>query len=308
MKDKLIRKRDGFEGQKLIVIPKKIISDFLTKDPVTRQIYITDIGYYPKALFHYAERLNGISQHIIIYCLEGYGWIEINKKRITLSPSQFVAIPAHTPHRYGADEKNPWTIYWIHFKGETAGFIANLIMKNSDNYKPQLTFSEDRIKLFDEIYLDLENGYSDDTLRYVNMIFYHFLSSLIYEEKFNRTETQSPSDVTSKTIEIMQNKINKIISLNELASFVNLSVTHFSTTFRKHTGYSPIEYFNHLKIQKACQYLSFTQMPVKEIAYTIGITDQYYFSRMFNRLMGMSPSEYRKRNLGTNTGTSEQSV
>jgi AraC-like DNA-binding protein len=303
MKDKSVRKREGFEGQKLIVLPKKIISDFLTKDPVTRQIYITDIGYYPKALFHYAERPNGISQHIIIYCLEGYGWIEINKKRITLSPAQFIAIPANTPHRYSADEKRPWTIYWIHFKGETAGFIGNLIMKNSEDYKPQLAFSEDRIKLFDEIYLSLEKGYSDDTLRYVNMIFYHFLSSLIYEEKFNKTETSDANDITARVIDLMRNKINKVITLNELAAFVHLSVTHFSAIFRKHTGYSPIEYFNHLKIQKACQYLSFTQMPVKEIAHTIGIDDQYYFSRMFNRLMGVSPSEYRKRNINSNNNT-----
>src|ERR1700744_1921327 len=130
IKEKYLRKRQGFDGQKLIVIPKKIVTDFLTKDPITRQIYITDIGYYPKAQFHYAERPNGISQHIIIYCLEGYGWIEINKKRIPLSPSQFVTIPANTPHRYGADEKHPWTIYWIHFKGETSAYIAELIMKN----------------------------------------------------------------------------------------------------------------------------------------------------------------------------------
>jgi AraC family transcriptional regulator of arabinose operon len=142
LKDKLVRKRQGFDGQKLIVIPKKIIADFLTKDPITRQIYITDIGYYPKALFHYAERFNGISQHIMIYCLEGCGWVEINKKRIILSSSQFIVIPANTSHRYGADEKNPWTIYWIHFKGETAAFISDLIVMNSNNYKPQLAFNE----------------------------------------------------------------------------------------------------------------------------------------------------------------------
>src|ERR1700744_4433351 len=46
-KTKTFRKRQGFEGQRLIVLPKKVMSDFLTRDPVTRQIYITDIGYYP---------------------------------------------------------------------------------------------------------------------------------------------------------------------------------------------------------------------------------------------------------------------
>jgi len=144
IKDKLLRKRAGFEGQRLIVIPKKIVSEFLVKDPVTRQVYITDIGYYPKAMFHYAERLHGISQHIIIYCIEGHGWIEIDKKRIGISPSQFIAIPANIPHKYGADEKNPWSIYWAHFKGENAAFISELIIRNSSNYKPELARILDR--------------------------------------------------------------------------------------------------------------------------------------------------------------------
>jgi AraC-like DNA-binding protein len=295
-KEKSPRKRDGFEGQRLIVIPKKIVSEFLVKDPVTRQIYITDIGFYPKAMFHYAERLHGISQHIIIYCIEGYGWIEINKKRIRISPSQFIAIPAHTPHRYGSDEQNPWSIYWAHFKGESSAFIADLIVKNSDNYRPQLTFSEDRIGLFDDIYYNLENGYGDDTLRYVNMIFYHFLSSMIYEDKFNRIKKTVNTDMVDTVIKLMQDKIQQTISLKQMADFSGLSVTHFSSLFKRKTGYSPIEYFNHLKIQKACQYLVFTTMTVKELAYCLGIDDQYYFSRMFSRLMGISPSAYRKRN------------
>src|ERR1700761_6044067 len=246
-KEKLLRKREGFEGQRLIVIPKKIVSEFLVKDPVTRHIYITDIGFYPRAMFHYAERLHGISQHIIIYCTEGYGWIEINKKRITISPSQFIAIPANTPHRYGADEKNPWSIYWAHFKGENSAFIVDLIVKNSDNYKPQLTFSEDRIGFFDDIYYNLQNGYGDDTLRYVNMIFYHFLSSMIYEDKFNRDKKQTKPDMVDNAIKLMQEKIQQNPTLKDMAATANLSVTHFSALFRKKTGHSPIEYFNHLK-------------------------------------------------------------
>ncbi|WP_183557417.1 AraC family transcriptional regulator [Mucilaginibacter sp. SP1R1] len=290
-----LRKRDGFDGQKLIVLPKKIIANFLSNDPVTRQIYITDIGYYPKASYHYAERPAGINQHIIIYCTEGYGWLEINKKKVEVSPSQFIAIPANTPHRYAANMDKPWTIYWIHFKGETAAFIIDLILKNSENYKPYLSYNEDRIKLFEDIYINLEKGYSDDTLRYVNMIFSHFLSSLIYEDKFNHLEDNAEDNIVEKAIKYMQDNINKTVRLDELSTFANLSTSHFSAIFKTKTGYSPIEYFNQLKVQKACQYISFTTMSIKNIAVSLGVDDQYYFSRMFTKLMGASPNEYRKK-------------
>src|SRR5260221_11457935 len=96
------RKRQGFEGQRLIVLPKKITADFLTRDPVTKQIYITDIGYYPKAKFHYVDRPGGISQHIIIYNVEGSGWIETSKTKEEVGPCQFTVILAGSPHKYAA--------------------------------------------------------------------------------------------------------------------------------------------------------------------------------------------------------------
>jgi len=294
-KNMILRRREGFEGQKLIVLPKKIITNFLSIDPLTRQIHITDIGYYPKAQFHYAERPAGINQHIIIYCTEGYGWVEINKKKISVSPSQFVAIPANTPHKYGADENRPWTIYWVHFKGEAAGFFIDLILQNSQNYKPYLSYNNDRIKLFEDIYINLEKGYGTDILRYVNMTFAHFLSSLIYDDMFNNKERKTEPDIIERTVSFMQENITKMLKLEDLAVFANLSASHFSYTFKSKTGHAPIEYFNQLKIQQACQYIAFTNMSVKNIAITLGIEDQYYFSRMFTKLMGSSPSEYKKK-------------
>lgn len=295
MKTKNERIKHGFKGQQMIVLPRKIVSDFLTKDPLTKGIYITDIGYYPKAIHHYVEREKGINQHILIYCVEGYGWVEINGKQILIEPSQYITIPANEPHIYGADEEDAWTIYWVHFNGMLAKHIVELIIKHSKDYKPYLAYNENRIKLFEDIYEQLDRGYSDDTLRYVNMIFYHFLSSLLYEEKFNGTQTNKLNAV-STAIELMKQRLGEVLSLCDLAYTSNLSVSHFSTVFKNETGYSPIDYFNHLKIQKACQYLLFTDMSIKEISFSLGIEDQYYFSRMFSKLMNVSPKEYRNRN------------
>jgi AraC-like DNA-binding protein len=295
MKTKNERIKHGFKGQQMIVLPRKIVSDFLTKDPLTKGIYITDIGYYPKAIHHYVEREKGINQHILIYCVEGYGWVEINGKQILIEPSQYITIPANEPHIYAADEEDAWTIYWVHFNGTLAKYIVELIIKHSKDYKPYLAYNENRIKLFEDIYEQLDRGYSDDTLRYVNMIFYHFLSSLLYEEKFNGTQTNKLNAV-STAIELMKQRLVEVLALCDLADTSNLSVSHFSTVFKNETGYSPIDYFNHLKIQKACQYLLFTNMSIKEISFSLGIEDQYYFSRMFSKLMNVSPKEYRNRN------------
>lgn len=299
MKEKVARKREGFEGQRLIVLPKKISTDFLTKDPITRQIYITDIGYYPKARGHYIKRSAGVGQHIIIYCVEGSGWLEIDRKRVEIQPSQFITIPINTPHTYSANEDDPWTIYWIHFKGELAAYIVELILQHAKNYKPYLPYNETRIKLFEDIYSNLERGYTADNLRYVNMIFYHFLSSLLYEDKFNYIQHSTEPDVIASTLDLMQQKIHTRITLNEFAAFAKLSVSYFSTIFREKTGYAPVEYFNHLKVQKACQYLLLPDITIKETAERLGMEDPYYFSRMFSKLMGISPKEYRKRNKTT---------
>ena len=298
MSQKSSRKREGFEGQKLIVVPKKTDSGFLMNDFITKQIYITDIGYYHKAYHHYIDRPAGVNQHIIIYCVEGRGWVTINKKRMDISPSHFVVIPAQTPHKYGALEEDPWTIYWVHFKGDIATNVVDLITNNSQNYLPYLSYNENRIRLFEEICFNLEKGYTVDNLRYVNMIFYHFLSSLLYEEKYNQADKSNAKDPIGLTIEMMQKKINSNLTLNNLASFANLSVSHFSSLFKSNTGFSPVEYFNHLKIQQSCQELVFTQKLIKEIADKLGFDDQYYFSRIFTRYMGISPSEYRKKNQG----------
>jgi len=294
-----VKKRRGFAGQKIIVLPGKIITDFLMKDAITRQVYITDIGYYPKAQHHYINRPKGAPGHIIIYCLEGSGWIMINNKRVNVLPSQYVIIPANTPHSYAANKDDAWTIYWVHFNGQLSGNIAQLISKQLSRNKPFINYSDSRIKLFEDIYNHLEKGYSPDTLRYVNMIFYHFLSSLLYDDKFNSTGSDGRAGVVAQAIELMQKKLDNMLTLPQLAALVHLSPSHFSAVFKAQTGYAPIEYFHHLKIQRACQYLTFTNMHVKEIGANLGINDQYYFSRMFSKLMKMSPREYRNKNHDT---------
>jgi AraC-like DNA-binding protein len=289
-----IRKREGFEGQRAIVLPKKIL-EVCQLTPPTNALYITDIGYYPRARYHYRERPAGISQNIFIYCIDGKGWVQLPSGVIKINPNEFLIIPADMPHKYGADEESPWSIYWTHFKGIQTPYFAALLTKQFKSFVNYVVFLDERIKLLESIYSSLQGGYSHDNLAFSSISFTYFLSSLSFPEKFGSIHHKLQKDVVDISIEFMQNHLHVLLTLEELASSVNLSSSHYSNIFRKKTGYSPIVYFNHLKIQHACQYLQFTNLRISEISVKIGIDDQYYFSRMFTKIMGLPPAEYRKR-------------
>lgn len=288
-------RREGFKGQKAIVLPKKI-SQTCAESPLIKHLFITDIGFYPKAKFHYCKRSVGISQHILIYCVDGKGWIEAAGQEAEIQAGEFFIIPSNASHQYGSDEENPWSIYWMHYKGTTANEFTSILSKQKTRLVGSVNFSEERIRLFDSMYSTLENGYSADNLGYINSCLWYFLSSFCFDDIFiTPNSKKNEKDAIDLSIEFMQQSLDQTLTLRELANEAHISPSHYAALFKKKTGYPPLEYFNHIKVQKACQYLHFTTLQIKEIAYKVGINDPYYFSRFFSNIMGMSPLEYRNK-------------
>ncbi|HMF71923.1 MAG TPA: AraC family transcriptional regulator [Flavitalea sp.] len=292
-----MHKKEGFEGQKAVVIPRKIIKEQCTGHHFVKNLYITDIGFYPKARGHYRERPHGCDQHILIFVQSGKGYAWIGKEMFELSTGDFIFLPAKTQHRYESDEKNPWSIYWLHFSGATATVILEMMLLYHKSYKATVESGNRRENMFDELYMNLERGYSLENLCYVSMSLYHFLSSFIFHGHFNTVEVSNRKDAVNIAINFMRENLQKLLTLDEISGQVSLSSSHFSYLFRQRTGFAPMEYFNHLKMQKACQYLLFTDMRIKEISNQVGFDDPYYFSRLFSKLMGLSPLQYRTKRL-----------
>jgi len=293
----LVRKREGFKGQRAIVLPQ-FVQDELSSGPLTKLLFLTDIGYYPVAQYHYIERSFGSDQNILIYCIEGKGWIEINNVKRNVHKDQFFIIPSKTAHRYGSDNSDPWTIYWVHFTGESA---INFIKKDFSlvNIYPEENKRNDRrIRLFEEIYQNLSMGFSVENLEYSSICLWYLLGAFSFIPQFERIRTIQEHDIIEKSILFMQEHFDKRINLSDLALHCGFSVSQFSLIFKKKTSRSPIEYYNNLKIQNACQMLDFTNMHIKEISSMLDFEDQFYFSRVFRKIMGVSPLDYRKRKKG----------
>ena len=93
----------------------------------------------------------------------------------------------------------------------------------------------------------------------------------------------------------MKGHLSQPLKVATLAALVNLSRSHYTTLFRRVTGYAPLSYLNHLRMQQAVQLLNSTDLAIKQISDQLGFSDQFYFSRAFSKMHNHSPSEHRRR-------------
>lgn len=295
----MIRFKNGFNGERAIVLPQ-IIVNIMKDDPMLSALHITDIGYYPHAEHHFRERILSIDQYVFIYCVDGAGHYRIGGHEYDVHANQYFILPAGIPHAYWADKATPWTIYWIHFKGTMASYYARNAVQPMDIQPEAHSRIGQRIDLFEEIFNTLKAGFSNDNLHYVSSAFHYYLGSLRYIKQYRNAGGSQVNDdnVAEISIHFMKENMEKHLTLQAIARAVGYSPSHFSTLFKKRTGHAPLSYFNLLKVQRACFLLDSTDMKINQICYKIGIEDTYYFSRMFSKLMGMSPTTYRLSNKG----------
>jgi len=303
--------KDGFLGEKQINVPREIVVNRLSKKKFIDSLFITHIGYFPKAKFHYRERQYGCPDNILIYCVEGRGHYQTATKSYTLNANQFIILPPGKFHIYQADLHHPWSIYWVHFSGHKVKQL-NEWMHTEDYEQPTgIEYNKKIIDQWFEIYNALASGYSDNNLAFANLCLYRFLTFFLCQP--NLIQANLKTDPIEESISYMRANIEKTLSVDDFAERLKLSGSHYSSLFRKKIGASPIDYFIKLKIQYACQLLSQTDLRISEIADKIGYDDSFYFSRLFKKINGKSPKAYRtavneKKNRGNQLVNSENKI
>ncbi len=295
----IFTKQEGFAGQSSVTLPQRTRRQ-LRGHPLFSGLYLTDIGYYPHASFHYRERKNGADEHILIYVISGAGVVCIGGDEVSLQADQFVVIPSGMSHWYRADEESPWSIYWLHFVGKgDKGWIFNHMHSQVIDLPPSSTpKGEARLRLFDEMIQTLSMGFSEDTLAYVHLCLPRLLATFRYYEQFHRIINPQEGDLIQRAINHMRQHLDRPLTLEDLAVELDISTSHFARLFKDRTRHSPIEYFIHQKIQYACQLLNGSSMRVHEVGRAVGYEDAYYFSRIFKKVMGVSPMQYKRQHHG----------
>lgn len=289
--------KHGFHAQRSIILPYWVVEN-MGNNPMMNDLYIHSLGYFPCAKYHYIDRSSGCPENVLIYCTRGSGWFKIDDQIYEVSENQFVILPANIPHRYGASERDPWSIYWIHFKGYKSALFAEMYGKTISISPADNSRIDERFKLFEEIYNVLLESHEEKMLQYSNFCLAYFLGSISYIEAYRNSNTRNKygTSLINLATHYMNENIEKKLKLNDIADHFGYSASYFYRLFYKNMGIPPIEYFNQLKIQRSCHHLLNSAMHVNQIAVKVGFDDPYYFSRMFKKHTGMSPTQYREQN------------
>lgn len=281
-------KGEGFKGERMIVLPTEAFQDYV-EHPQVRRMYLTDVGFFPEAKNHYRERKDGIEEYILIYCTEGNGVIRVEGREYRLGPNEAFCIPRFRGHRYWACEDNPWSILWVHFKGDDTRYFPL-------DEKKVITFSSvhagNRMMfLFELLFRVLDGNYTLGNFIYISQVLSLILAEIYQREKQHSTQEQNRH--VTKVVRYMYKHIYENLTLEEIAEEFELSKSYLNAIFQKYTRHSPVDFFINLKMKEACKILRSSDLYIYQVAQKLGYADQYYFSRIFKKVVGISPKEYK---------------
>ncbi len=263
--------------------------------PFKNLLYITQVSHSPSKVAEYTD------SYVLIYCLTGKGVCETAHGNFQLHSNQFILLPPNRGYSYRADKEHPWEVYCLHFNGNMIKELDTTFGLNKFTSPTNLIFDGQIIDSWTEIFSSLSNGLTDENIAYANLCLYRFISFFLFPSQQQKTVQEvEKEDQLDQSISFMKANVHKRLCVDEIAEAFRYSPSHYSVLFKQKTGLSPIEYFIRIKIQRASELLTNSNLIVKEIAGEVGYDDPFYFTRIFKKVTGKTPREYK--GLSTLTG------
>jgi len=223
------------------------------------------------------------------YAMEGIGSLSIDGESFDVREGEAYLLPPQTPVVGVLHGDQPLKNFTIHFRfDESQGEFSRLknhpfrqlLAPNRSQIEARMQEARARVRNRDELaqseaealcFLILADLYRIHTSKE------HALGDSRLEALLNLVDAQPGA-------------FNKV---EDLCSASRLSRSHLRRLFHERTQQSPIAYLTRRKLERACQLLSSSRIPIGEIAISLGYEDPFYFSRLFKRKIGCSPSEWR---------------
>lgn len=242
----------------------------------------------------------GVRDHYLIhYVTEGTGYYQINGTTYQIHAGDVFLVYPDREVCYWADEENPWSYAWVGFNGsdarsllEAGGFSPDTLVQENLPGKHNILAHLRRIN----------ECYGNDLYHNTAMTgeLYKTLSLFILEQKDPdlRDNSTFHDEIVQKSASYIDSHYSYPISVEDIAGAVAVSRSTLFRFFKKQLGLSPQTYLEQIRIKRACLLLMETELSIGSVARSVGYEDSMYFSKVFSKVTGQSPTRYRqeKRN------------
>ena len=263
--------------------------NFKSKSSFDYPILVNTTGYNEALYSFETHNPLGRDDYYLIYVVEGELSLDMpNFTQIIGRGTAFIIPPRHM-YKYSGNSSTRYL--FAHFTGS---YAENFLKECGFNTLPCILENDFSNKLYDKFNLMIDTFLRNDhlSIQKCACMLQEILMS-IYERSLDKAD----SSPLKTSLKYMHRFFTDKISIPYLAGLENLSNSRYVTLFKNQTGKSPNEYIIELRLQFAKSLLDNTNLSIKQISQRVGYSDQYFFSRIFKKHLGISPQKYRERSL-----------
>lgn len=249
------------------------------------QLVCTDNNYKEPNLHRWGPGSREI--YSIHYILSGKGYVVCRGETFLLCAGDAFMVFPEEAFLYYPEESDPWAYRWVDFKGADA---KALVARTGFSRKCPVVKGKPGLESLFSIY---EEGVHGELAKERYAAKVYLLLTYFFQELKEPGEKRTYFE---EAAEMIQNSYwRHELNVGQLAKSLSIERSYLYRLFMEHTGISPQEYITEVRMERACDLLSATQLSVQAVACSVGYKDALYFSRAFRKRKGITPSNYRNK-------------
>jgi AraC family transcriptional regulator of arabinose operon len=237
--------------------------------------------------------------YLLILTIGGDGWFRLRQRYYAVGPGDALLVPPNPDHGYGTGPSGLWDILWVHMDGPTIPQLLAFWPDYPDVPCVHVTRPEEMTHLLTRLLCEMaerRDGYSvlaaGDAQQALRLVIVD-----AWRGHTSRASTQAQALVQTVE-EYVQQHLDVPLTLAQMAAYAHVSPAHLCRTFKKATGFSPLEYSIKQRHNRAKELLQTTALPVAAVARQVGYNDAAYFARVFRATTGLTPTAFRRLEIG----------
>lgn len=258
-----------------------------------QHLIVSDVmGYMAEEDFFYNRKT--FNNNLVLLVLKGTLYVEQYNTKYILKSGQGILMKLTDQHKYYTDPVDTAHIVWFHFRGNPVFPILNTLFHY--DYLP-IIFQDDCF-IKNSIYhcFEITQKHSEyfeyELSAHIYQIILHITTP--YLNKIDHSDSTENSWFTEQIYLYIRDHIYEKITLDQLSAALHMNKFNFCRKFNQVFDTSPMQFVISKKIQYALKLLDEPNLSINSIAHALAFSDLGHFSRTFKKLLGISPSSYRK--------------